>query len=152
MSITPGQQPDLSFYYNSAWAENYYYSKGPEDKAYSKVDKVPITADSTQPKENAIGFFTAQRYIYDGDETLANPGFFIQNWTLYLPEGSISFSPNSSYLEANEEGNWAFYPNETLIFRIVSGTKDFFACNGYVAIVTDADPGTGRNCYVYLSK
>ena len=152
MSITPGQQPDLSFYYNSAWSEAYYYSKGPEDKAYNAVAKSPITADSTQPKENAIGFLTAVRYITDGLLNADNKAFLIQNWTIYLPEGSISFSPNSSYLENEKFGYFAFYPNETLIYRIVSGTKDFFACNGYVAIVTDPAPGTGRNCYVYLSK
>ena len=152
MHITPGQSPDLSFYYNFAWGEDYYYSKGPEDKVYNAVQKVPITADSMQPKENSIGFITPQRYIYDGEDTLANPGFYIQNWTVYLPEGSISFSPNASYLEVQVFGDFGFNPDRTLWFKITSCTRNFLFSTGYVAIVTDPDPGTGRNVYVYFDK
>jgi len=116
MSITPGQAPDLSVYYNSKWFSTEYFSQGPEDKVYNSVGKVPVTSDSTQPPENSVGFIAAARYITDGDLSVENQSFLIQNWTLFLPEGNISFSPNSSYLEANADGNFAFYPNETLWF------------------------------------
>jgi hypothetical protein len=152
MSITPGQAPDLSVYYNSSWGEVEYYSKGPDDKVYNSVGKTPVTADSTQPKENAIGFFARASYLTDGELNVENQSFLVQNWTLFLPQGTITFSPNSSYLEEQVFGNFAFSPSRTLIFRIVSGTRNFFAVNGYVAIVTDPEPGTGRNVYVYFAK
>ena len=152
MSITPGQAPDLSVYYSSNpnWSEVLYYSQGPEDKLYELVGKTPVTADSTQPKENAIGFIGRNSYSTDGVLSVENESFFIQNWTLFLPEGTISFSPNSSYLESAVFGSFAFVNNQTYFFRIVSGTKNFFASNGYVAIVTDDK--RGRNVYVYFSK
>ena len=152
MSITPGQAPDLSVYYKSEWNELQYYSQGPEDKVYNSLGKLPVTSDSTQPPENAVGFIAAARYVTDGSLSVENQSFLIQNWTLFLPEGTISFSPNSSYLESAVFGTFAFDVNQTLIFRIVSGTKNFFASNGYVVIVTDPEPGTGRNVYVYFSK
>jgi hypothetical protein len=150
MSITPGQAPDLSVYYNSKWFSTEYFSQGPEDKVYNSVGKVPVTSNSTQPPENSVGFIAAARYITDGDLSVENQSFLVQNWTLFLPEGTISFSPSSSYLENAVFGTFAFDDNQTYFLRIVSGTKNFFASNGYVAIVTD-DKG-GRNVYVYFSK
>jgi hypothetical protein len=155
MSVTPGQAPDLSMYYDSAWNTTLYYSEGPQDKVYNAVAKLPITANSTQPKENAIGFITPVRYITEGSSlSVENQSFLVQNWTLFLPEGTISFSPNSSYLESSLDpsGNFAFYSDATFIFSITTGTKNFLGAKGYVAIVTDPSPGTGRNVYIYFAK
>jgi hypothetical protein len=152
MPIKPGKSPDLSFYYDSNWSEKYYFSENPEDKAYNEVEKTPITANSMEPKENAIGFIAPVRYVTNGAINVENQSFFIQNWTVYLPEGTISFSPNSSYLEAQVFGNFAFGPGRTLWFKITSCTRNFLLFDGYVAIVTDPTPGTGRNVYVYFDK
>lgn len=152
MSVIPGSAPDLSVYYNSSWGEVEYYSKGPDDKVYNSVGKTPVTADSTQPKENAIGFFARASYITDGELDVKNQSFLVQNWTLFLPEGSISFSPNSSYLEEQVFGEFAFNPNRTLWFKITSCTRNFLFSSGYVAIVTDPEPGNGRNVYIYFAK
>jgi len=151
MSITPGQEPDLSFYYNSTWSSDEYYDLPEGDKAYNSLTKVPVTEDSTQPKENKIGFLTPIRYSNYLNGGVEEP-YLLQQWTLFLPEGSITFGPNSSYLEEKVFGNWAFNPSSTLWFKITSGTRNFLFSNGYIAIVTDPIPGTGRNCYVYFEK
>jgi len=152
MTITPGQKPDLSFYYNSNWGDLQYFNSPPGDKMYNSVQKVPITADSTQPKENAIGFITPISYITNGELTFENQSILLQQWTLFLPEGSITFAPNSSYLEYKVFGDFAFSQDKTYWFKITSGTRNFLFSNGYVAIVTDPEPGFGRNCYVYFDK
>lgn len=140
MPILSGQPPDLTFFYDRLWFTEGYTTVS-NDQFEIIDDTVPVVADPTQPKENRIGFI--QRHIYFVYES------FQQMWTLFFPQGSITFFPCASVLEATDD-RYGFIDNETLIFRIASGTKDFFACNGYVCFVTDSEGG--RTGLVYLDK
>lgn len=116
-------------------------------------EKLNLVADSTQPEENAVGFFVRSGYFTNDNYSMdPSAGFYQATWTFYLHQGTITILPNTSDLEESVFGYAGFESGKTLWFRIVSGTQHFFQVNGYVAIVTDPAPGNGRNVYIYFAK
>ena len=126
------QNPDLVFYYSDDNTISNY-SKLKFDSTLILNISGNITDKSITTKNyNTIGYFTEYKMC---NPTANNTAYVTNIETFFLKNGSIQLQP-AGIQPINFQGNYSIASNNTLTFKILSGTGNYLYAKGYVTLKT----------------
>ena len=128
------QVPDLVFYYSDDNTISTY-SKFKFGSTLILNISGNITDKSITTKNfNKIGYFTEYK-MCNPNSTLNNSAYVTNIETFFLKNGSLQLQP-TGIQPINFQGNYSIASNNTLTFKILSGTGNYLYAKGYVTLKT----------------
>ena len=126
------RNPDLVFYYSDDDTISNY-SKFKFGSTLILNISGNITDKSITTKNyNTIGYFTEYKMC---NPNTNNTAYVTNIETFFLKNGSIQLQP-AGIQPINFQGNYSITSNNTLTFKIISGTGNYLNAKGYVTINT----------------
>ena len=126
------QNPDLVFYYSDDNTISNYSKLTFGSTLILNISGNITDKSITTKNYNTIGYFTEYKMC---NPTANNTAYVTNIETFFLKNGSIQLQP-AGIQPINFQGNYSIASNNTLTFKILSGTGNYLYAKGYVTINT----------------
>jgi len=126
------QNPDLVFYYSDDNTISNYSKLKFGSTLILNISGNITDKSITTKNYNTIGYFTEYKMC---NPTSNHTAYVTNIETFFLKNGSIQTQP-AGIQPINFQGNYSIASNNTLIFKIISGTGNYLYTKGYVILKT----------------
>jgi len=149
----PLVNPDLTFYYSIDTAAGAEFEQKPLGPNIIQTFVAPLYTIIPPVPPNlsiSIGSTTFVTMLFDVNNTTGHYDT-TETGIFYLPNGSITFTPNILFIKNNETGNYLAPPDTKNVYNIISGTKDYLNYKGFIEIIINSE-NIIRTINIYFLK
>jgi len=138
--MSQSSKPDITFYYSVDTELGATFEQqpiGPNIIQYFKAPLYDVIPSVSPNLGTSIGSTTFTTTLFDINNTTGNYDT-IEIGVFYLPNGSITFTPNILFIKDDKTGYYLAPADTTNVYNILSGTDEYLNCKGFIEIITDA--------------